>query len=113
MKLRYEPENGLFFVGNYLDNMSRFFTPHKNASQFVPESLAPFFQEYEIASFSPAKDAHTIIERTLQFGNRAELRWLFEAYGETKIREWVRQFGRENLPQPHLNFWQIVLEIKP
>jgi hypothetical protein len=93
--------------------MSTLFTPDKNVPQFVPGSLAPFFQEYEISNFSPEKDAHTIIERTLQFGNRAELRWLFEAYGETKIREWVQRFGQESLPQPHLNFWQIILETKP
>lgn len=79
----------------------------------IPDSLAPFFQEYDLSRLSPEKDAHTIIERTLQYGNRAELRWLFHSYGEQKIRAWVQHFGRECLPQPHYNFWQLIMETQP
>lgn len=78
--------------------------------QPVPLSLAPFFQEYDIARLNPEKDAFTIIERTLQFGNRAELRWLFRTYPREQITEWIKHFGKDCLPQPHLTFWQIILE---
>ncbi len=77
----------------------------------IPLTLAPFFQEYDLATLNPQKDAHTIIERALQFGNREELRWLFNMYGQEEIVAWVRQFGKEKLPQPHRAFWQIVLDI--
>jgi hypothetical protein len=77
----------------------------------IPRSLAPFFQEYDIAKLVPENDSHTIIERVLQFGNRAELRWLFSVYPETEISNWVRLFGSDKLPQPHRSFWQIVFEI--
>lgn len=77
----------------------------------IPLSLAPFFQEYDIAKLNPKKDSHTIIERTLQFGNRLEIRWLFEVYSQEQITSWVRQFGKDKLPQPHRTFWQIVLEV--
>jgi hypothetical protein len=76
----------------------------------IPSSLAPFFQEYDIALLNPEKDSFTIIERTLQFGNRAELNWLFRTYSRHQIVDWVRQFGKDCLPQPHLNFWQTILE---
>jgi len=79
--------------------------------QPVPSSLAPFFQEYDIALLNPEKDSFTIIERTLQFGNRSELRWLFTTYSRKQITDWVRRFGKDRLPQPHRTFWQIVLEI--
>jgi hypothetical protein len=79
--------------------------------QGVPPSLAPFFQEYDIARLNPETDSFTIIERTLQFGNREELRWLFKRYSRQQIADWVRQFGIARLPQPHLNFWQIILDI--
>ena len=79
--------------------------------QPIPQTLAPFFQEYNFAQLNPKADAHTIIERTLQFGNRAELRWLFTVYSEQQIREWVKCFGTDKLPQPHRTFWKIVLEI--
>lgn len=77
----------------------------------VPSSLAPFFQEYNIADLIPERDSHTIIERVLQFGNRAEIKWLFSAYPETEVSDWVRTFGKDKLPQPHRAFWQIVFEI--
>jgi hypothetical protein len=77
----------------------------------IPPSLAPFFQEYDIARLNPEKDAFTIIERTLQYGNREELRWLFIRYSREQVANWVKQFGADRLPQPHLNFWQIILEI--
>lgn len=78
--------------------------------QSIPPSLAPFFQEYDIANLKPETDSFTIIERTLQFGNRAELRWLFRTYSYKQITDWVLRFGSDCLPQPHLTFWQIVLE---
>ncbi len=79
--------------------------------QPIPLTLAPFFQEYDIAKLNPQTDSHTIIERALQFGNRTEIKWLFTVYSQEKIVSWVRQFGKDKLPQPHLNFWNLVLEI--
>lgn len=79
--------------------------------QTIPSTLSPFFQEYDIALLNPQKDSHTIIERTLQFGNRAELRWLFSVYSQEQIALWVRQFGKDKLPQPHRAFWQLILDV--
>jgi hypothetical protein len=78
--------------------------------QAIPRTLSPFFQEYDFARLNVETAAHTIIERALQFGNRAELRWLFAAYSQAQITDWVRHFGEDRLPQPHRTFWQIVLE---
>jgi hypothetical protein len=78
----------------------------------IPITLSPFFQEYDFVKLNPQTDSHTIIERILQFGNRAEVRWLFKTYSEKQITEWVKEFGNEKLPQPHRAFWQIVLDVK-
>ena len=59
--------------------------------QPIPETLAPFFQEYSLAQLDPVRDSATIIERTLRFGSREELRWLFKNYSREQIREWVRK----------------------
>jgi hypothetical protein len=80
--------------------------------QPIPLTLAPFFQEYDFTKLNPQTDSHTIIERILQFGNRAELRWLFQTYPQEQIKEWVKIFANDKLPQPHRAFWKIVLEIK-
>jgi hypothetical protein len=77
----------------------------------IPLSLSPFFQEYDITTLTPEKDAHTIIERVLQFGNRAEIKWLFEVYPKEQIIEWINNFGMDKLPQPHRTFWKLVLDI--
>ena len=79
--------------------------------QPIPLSLAPFFQEYDIAVLNPQKDSHTIIERALQFGNRMEIKWLFSVYSDDEIKKWIRQWGKDKLPEPHRTFWQIVLDI--
>jgi len=38
----------------------------------IPASLAPFFQEYDLEKLTLERSAGTIIERTLQYGNRIE-----------------------------------------
>jgi len=77
----------------------------------IPPSLAPFFQEYDLSRLNLKKDAATIIERTLRYGDRAELRWLFSVYSRAQIADWVKTWGRYGLPKPHLSFWQFFLEI--
>ncbi len=79
----------------------------------IPSSLAPFFQEYSLDQLDLRDAANTIIERTLRFGNRAELRWLFTCYSREEITDWVRKWGHYGLPEPHLTFWRFVLDIKP
>jgi len=81
--------------------------------QPIPSTLAPFFQEYDLARLDPQKDAPTLIERTLRFGTRAELRWLFHTLPRHQIRAWVQAWGSRALPEPHLSFWRLVLEIEP
>jgi hypothetical protein len=78
----------------------------------IPVSLAPFFQEYDLARLDPQTDAATIIERTLRFGTRAELGWLFTEFPRAQIRAWVVDWGKLALPEPHLSFWRLVLEIE-
>lgn len=79
--------------------------------QPIPATLAPFFQEYNLAELNPVKDSATIIERTLRYGSRAELGWLFATYSHAQITDWVKQWGRYGLPEPHLSFWRLVLQI--
>ena len=79
--------------------------------QPIPLSLTPFFQEYDITKLTPENDSHTIIERVLQYGNRMEIKWLFSIYSDGEIKEWIKRWSRDRLPEPHRTFWRIVLEI--
>jgi len=78
----------------------------------IPDSLAPFLQEYNLAQLDAQTAAPLLIERTLQYGSRAELRWLFAQYPRGQIVEWAKRFGKERLPHPHIDFWRVVLEIR-
>lgn len=83
-----------------------------NSTHTIPASLAPFFQEYDLELLVPQTDSATIIERTLRFGTRAELGWLFAEFPRDQIRAWVGAWGKFALPEPHLSFWRLVLEIE-
>jgi hypothetical protein len=83
----------------------------ENPVPAIPTSLAPFFQEYEFGKLNPEAAAPLIIERTLQFGNRSELHWLFIQYSRTQIIDWFKKYAKQRLPDPHNTFWRIVLEI--
>jgi hypothetical protein len=78
----------------------------------IPHSLAPFFQEYNLDDLDLDLAAPTIIERTLRYGSRAELRWLFHAYPTSTIADWVRRWGSFALPPSHLAFWRLFLDLE-
>jgi hypothetical protein len=78
----------------------------------IPESLKIFFQEVDPSQLDLVRDAETIIERTLRFGNRTELRWLFNYYDRSRIIAWIRDLGEYRLPERHLVFWRLLLDIE-
>jgi len=71
----------------------------------MPTTLRPFFQEYDLEKLALERSAFTIIERTLAWGDRAELRWLFAQYGSQRLADWVRQAGWRCLPRRRFHFW--------
>lgn len=77
----------------------------------IPASLAPFFQEYSLEQLDIECSANTIIERTLRFGSREEICWLFSCYSRQRIRNWVMKWGYMALPEPHLTFWKLILDL--
>ena len=78
----------------------------------IPRSLAPFFQEYDLEALDPDRARFTVIERTLRYGDRAELGWLFSRYPEAVITEWVARWGQSSLPPAHLAFWRLLLNLE-
>jgi hypothetical protein len=73
----------------------------------IPRALQFAFQEYDIEKLDPHEHAFTVIERTLAFGNREELRWLFSRYGAQQLTAWVQEWGWRLLPRRRLVFWSI------
>ena len=77
----------------------------------IPVSLRPFFQEYVLEDLDPERSAFTVIERTLAWGDRRELQWLFAIYGPERLAEWIRQAGWRRLPRRRLLFWLCVFDL--
>jgi hypothetical protein len=59
----------------------------------IPRDLQFAFQEYNVERLNLHEHAFTVIERTLAFGNREELRWLFACYRAQRLAAWVRDWG--------------------
>jgi hypothetical protein len=79
----------------------------------IPRSLRPCFQEYDLDRLDPEEHAALIIERTLAYGDRRELRWLFDRYGRTQITDWVQRMGARRLSWRRYNLWCVLLELPP
>jgi len=86
--------------------------PDSTTQHGIPRSTAPFFQEYDLEKLEPERAAPTVIERVLRYGNRAELRWLFQRYPRTTIADWVEHWGRYGLPEPRLTFWRAFFQVE-
>ena len=79
----------------------------------LPRSLAPCFQEYDLERIDPARHADLVIERVLAYGDRRELRWLFDYYGRARVTDWVQRMGARRLPWRRYNLWCVLLELPP
>jgi hypothetical protein len=78
----------------------------------IPLSLKPVFQEYDFDRLDAERNRDLVIERTLNYGDRREARWLFERYGTGTVAEWIRQRGATLLTRRRFNCWQSLLDIR-
>ncbi len=77
----------------------------------IPLSLKPFFQEYDFDKLDVERHRDLVIERTLGYGNRREVRWLYQRYGRHAIAEWVRERGSRLLSRRRFEYWRTVLDV--
>ena len=78
----------------------------------LPESTAWLFPEYEFGKMDDQGFANVIIERILERGSWAELRWLFARYGQRRVATWLRQHGFRRLSPCSFSYWRWVLGVK-
>ena len=79
----------------------------------IPHSLAPCFQEYDFDRLEPNAHADLIIERVLAYGDRQEVRWLLECYGQERVVEWIGYLGARRLPWRRYNLWCVLFGLAP
>ncbi|HEY88202.1 MAG TPA: hypothetical protein G4N98_00520 [Thermoflexia bacterium] len=77
----------------------------------IPRRLAPCFQEYDLERLDPEEHSDLIIERTLAYGDRRALRWLWQRYRRERIRAWVKRDGLRRLPWRRYTLWCVLLDL--
>jgi len=82
------------------------------AENGLPASSDWLFPEYDFAAMESEEYAGVIIERILERGSWAELRWLFARYGEKRVAEWVRQHGFRLLTKRSFALWRLALRVQ-
>jgi hypothetical protein len=78
----------------------------------LPRSLFPYFQEYDPVKLDIDEDADLIIQRTLEFGDWEEVRWLFKQYGQKRLQIFLVQHGERWLRPPTFNYWRKLFGIR-
>jgi len=78
----------------------------------IPSGLRPYFQEYDVDSLQVERDANLILQRTLEFGDWEEVRWLFHTYGKERIRAFLREFGERMLKPSTFNYWRKLFRLR-
>jgi len=81
------------------------------AANGLPVSISWLFPEYDFESMDPEQHAAVVIERVLERGAWAEVRWLFAHYGERRVAEWVRRHGFRLLSKRSFALWRLALGI--
>ena len=69
------------------------------------------FPEYDFAEVELESHQGVIIERVLERGSWEQVRWLFKAYGENIVAEWVRKHGFRLLSKRSFALWKLALNI--
>lgn len=77
----------------------------------IPLTLRPALQEYDLDQLDPDEHAFSIMERTLAYGQREEIKWLFQHYGVQPVADWIRQAGWRLLPRRRLAFWSAYFDL--
>jgi len=77
----------------------------------IPASLRACFQEYDFEQLDPAQHGDLIIERALAYGNRAEVYWLLQYYGRSRVMAWIQQFGGRRLRWRRYNLWCVLFKL--
>jgi len=78
---------------------------------YLPNSTAWLFPEYDFESMQLESHSGVIIERLLERGAWPQIRWLFAAYGEARVADWVRRHGFRLLSKRSFALWRLALDI--
>lgn len=95
-----------------MDHTSPKMMPIELAANRLPKTSKWLFPEYDFTAMTPEEYAGVVIERILDRGSWAEIRWLLDHYGKRDVAKWVRRHGYRRLDRRAFAYWRWMLGIK-
>jgi hypothetical protein len=79
-----------------------------------PKFIKPFLWSADFKKIDTEKDRDRIILSLLNVGSRKATKWLFSYYPKKEIKKvFTERAGKGELNKKSLNYWSIILKIKP
>ncbi len=77
----------------------------------VPIEFHHLFWDCQPERLDPEAQAPFVLERILEYGSLASVRWALDVYGVGRITEFLMGRGRRTLSRKTLAFWTLVLRL--
>lgn len=78
----------------------------------LPPDLHRLFWDCRPESIDPEVQAPFVLERILEYGSLAAVRWALRTYGIERVREFLRNRGVRTLSRKTLSFWTLLLGLE-
>ena len=78
----------------------------------IPAKLQSVLCSYDMHKIDVDNSKKLIIQRVLNYGEWADLKWLYRTYSEEEIKKVVRNPSRGIWFENVLNFWCLMLNVK-
>jgi len=79
--------------------------------QNIPDTLHPFFWEYDVETLDIYNDADVIMSRIMERGSWQAMTWLRKAFSNAELKAFLQKKGRKFLPLRELNYWAMICGI--
>ena len=78
----------------------------------VPSGFHELFWDCRPEALDTDRQAPFIIERLLEYGTLAAVRWVLDVYGPERLKSYLRERGVRTLSRKTLSFWTLVLGLE-
>ena len=78
----------------------------------LPPDLHRLFWDCRPESIDPEVQAPFVLERILEYGSLAAVRWALNTYGIGRVKEFLRDRGVRTLSRKTLSFWTLLLDLE-
>jgi hypothetical protein len=78
----------------------------------LPPDLHRLFWDCRPESVEREGHAPFVLERILEYGSLADVRWALRTYGTERVKDFLRERGVRTLSRKTLSFWTLVLDLE-